>query len=62
MNRPMPPRLDPKSKTERIQLIAPESWVARVNDWRRKQAEIPNFSEAVRLLVEEALEKKGGRK
>lgn len=55
MNRAMPPKLDPKSDTARIQLIAPESWIARVNAWRRTQPDLPNVSEAIRRLVDAAL-------
>jgi hypothetical protein len=35
----------------RIQLIASPSFVAAVDDWRRKQPDIPNRSESIRRLV-----------
>jgi len=51
----MPPRLEPASPTERVQIIAPRSWLSRIDEWRRKQPLIPNRSEAIRLLVDRAL-------
>ena len=58
----MPPKLDANIK--RLNLIAPTSWVRKVDDWRRRQADVPNLSAAIRRLVEIALEneKKGGRR
>jgi len=60
----MPPKLDKETPTERIQVVAPGSWVQRVEEWRRKQPRIPNRSEAIRILVDLALDtdaKKGKR-
>lgn len=54
----MPPKLDDGSETERVQIVAPASWVARVEEWRRAQERIPSRSEAIRLLVDKALSKK----
>lgn len=51
----MPPKLDPNAPTERIQLVAPPDWIARVEEWRRRQPRIPNRSEAIRDLVDIAL-------
>lgn len=51
----MPPRLDEATTTERLQVIAPGSWVARVEEWRRAQPKIPSRSEAIRVLVDKAL-------
>lgn len=48
----MPPKLDDDSPTERMQLVAPASWMAMVEAWRRQQPKIPSKSEAVRILVE----------
>jgi metal-responsive CopG/Arc/MetJ family transcriptional regulator len=56
----MPPKLDEESATERVQIVAPASWVQRVEEWRRKQPRIPNRSEAIRLLVEAALDAEKG--
>lgn len=54
----MPPKLDNRSETERLQIVAPASWVKRVHDWRRKQPDLPSLSAAIRQLVDMALEKK----
>lgn len=57
----MPPKLDEGSDTERVQIVAPASWVARVEEWRRAQERIPSRSEAIRLLVDQALGGKNAR-
>jgi metal-responsive CopG/Arc/MetJ family transcriptional regulator len=44
---------------QRIQLVASLQFVSRVDEWRRKQADIPSRSEAIRRLVEETLEREG---
>jgi rRNA maturation endonuclease Nob1 len=46
----MPTKLD-----DEIQ-IAPTAWVKQIDDWRRKEPDLPNLSEAIRRLVEQALE------
>lgn len=51
----VPPKLEDGSETERIQIVAPASWVQRVEEWRRTQARIPSKSEAIRILVDRAL-------
>lgn len=50
------PKLDPDSDSERLQLVAPRSWIDRVDEWRRNQPGIPSRSEAIRLLVEKGLD------
>lgn len=55
-NATMPPKLDDNSPTERIQIVAPASWVERIEEWRRKQPRIPSKSEAIRILVDQALD------
>lgn len=52
----MPPKLDEGAPTERVQIVAPQPWIDRVEEWRRKQPRIPSRSEAIRLLVERALD------
>jgi hypothetical protein len=52
----MPPRLEDGTPTERLQIVAPSSWVARIEEWRRQQPRIPSKSEAIRMLVEQALD------
>ena len=58
----MPPKLDDEIK--RLNIVAPISWVRRIDEWRGRQADVPNFSEALRRLVDMALEaeKKGGKR
>ncbi len=51
----MPPKLDDESPTERVQLVTTAAWMARVEEWRRKQPKIPSKSEAIRMLVDQAL-------
>lgn len=34
---------------------APKVWLKRVDDWRRKQPDIPPRAEAIRRLVEKGL-------
>jgi hypothetical protein len=50
----MPPKLDDDIK--RLNIIVPAAWARRVDNWRRHQDDLPNFSEAVRRLVETALD------
>jgi hypothetical protein len=53
----MPPKLDPNTETRRLNLVAPASWVRKIDDWRRHQPDLPNISEAIRRLVEIGLKK-----
>ncbi len=53
---PMPRKLEEGSVTERVQIVAPSSWLQRIEEWRRKQPRIPNRSEAIRILVDLALD------
>jgi hypothetical protein len=39
----------------RFEMRSSPQWLARLDDWRRKQHEIPSRAEAIRLLVERAL-------
>ncbi len=52
----MPPKLDDKSPTERVQLVTTAAWMKRVEEWRSRQPKIPSKSEAIRLLVDQALD------
>jgi hypothetical protein len=52
----MPPKLDPDTETRRLNLVAPTSWVKKIDDWRRQQPDLPNISEAIRRLVDAGLE------
>jgi hypothetical protein len=57
----MPTKLD--DEIQRLNMVAPASWVKRIDDWRRREPDLPNLSEAVRRLVELGLEaaRKGGK-
>jgi hypothetical protein len=48
---------------QRLNMVVPASWAKRVDDWRRREPDLPNLSEAIRRLVEMGLEsvKKGGK-
>lgn len=52
----MPRKLDKDSATERLQLVAPASWIARINAWRRTQPDLPNISESIRRLTDIGIE------
>ncbi|WP_286963562.1 hypothetical protein [Methylobacterium sp.] len=52
----MPPKLSKDSPSGRINVIATEELLQRVEEWRAKQRPIPNKSEAARMLIERALE------
>lgn len=51
----MRPKLDKDADTKRLQLVVPETWEARVDEWRAKRRPIPNRSEAIRILVDLAI-------
>jgi hypothetical protein len=51
----MPAALDPDAEPRRLNIVAPPSWVARVDAWRRAQPDLPNLSEAIRRLVDAGL-------
>jgi hypothetical protein len=46
---------DPKLD-QRLQLVTSKAFVVAVDDWRRKQPDLPSRSEAIRRLVELGLE------
>lgn len=58
------PPLKPDDETGRATITAPKAWLRRIDDWRRKQADLPGVSEAIRRLVDVALdaERKGKRR
>ena len=55
----MPHKLD--DEIQRLNMVAPASWVKRIDDWRRREPDLLNLSAAIRRLVEMGLEsaKKG---
>lgn len=46
----------PSDPSKRLQLIVDEKWKKRVKAWASKQSGKPNLSEAIRRLVDTALE------
>ena len=42
---------------ERFEMRVPPSFLKAVDEWRRKQADLPSRSEAIRRMVEQALGK-----
>ncbi|SFN77715.1 hypothetical protein SAMN05216573_12147 [Bradyrhizobium sp. Rc3b] len=50
----MPPKLE--DETKRLNMVAPASWVKKIDDWRRQQPDLPNISEAIRRLVDLGLD------
>ena len=45
-----------------VQMRLEDEFIAKVDDWRRVQPDLPNRTEAIRRLVEQALSGKGGGK
>ena len=41
---------------QRLNMVVPASWAKKVDDWRRKEPDLPNLSEAIRRLVELGLD------
>jgi metal-responsive CopG/Arc/MetJ family transcriptional regulator len=60
--RRVPRKLDQNSDSEKFLLVAPTALLARVDEWRRKQPDIPNRSEAMRRLMALALDADDKRK
>jgi hypothetical protein len=47
-----------EEKAERFEMRVPASFLKVVDDWRRKQADLPSRAEAIRRLVELGLKAK----
>jgi hypothetical protein len=47
---------EPEPLTERINLPAPKSLVAQIDEWRRHQPDIPARAAAARRLIERGLQ------
>lgn len=43
----------PSAPGNRLQLVVTPEFLAAVDDWRRKQPDLPNRSEAIRRMVEQ---------
>jgi len=42
-------------KTERFEMRVASAFLAAIDEWRRKQPDLPSRAEAIRRLVEQAL-------
>lgn len=49
-------RMAQEPKDMRIALMMPKSLVDRIDEWRRRQSDLPSRSEAIRRLIEAGLE------
>jgi hypothetical protein len=47
--------------TTRVHMTAPTPWVREIDDWRRRQVDLPNLSEAIRRLVIAGLQEERSR-
>ena len=50
----MPHKLN--DEIQRLNMVARTSWVKKIDDWRRREPDLPNLSEAIRRLVEMGLD------
>ena len=57
----MPAKLE--DEVQRMHMVMPASLTKKIDDWRRREPDMPNVSEAIRRLVEMGLEsaKQGGK-
>ena len=46
----------PGMKTERLEMRIEPEWIAKVDDWRRRQTAIPSRAEAIRRLIQLGLQ------
>jgi hypothetical protein len=53
----VPPKL--ANSVRKVNLIAPEDLLAKIDQWRRNQPGLPNRSEAIRKLIEAGLDAMG---
>jgi len=44
-----------EGKSTRFEMKTPAGWLSKVDDWRRRQEDLPTRSEAIRRLVEVGL-------
>ena len=42
-------------KSGRFEMVTPPGWMEKIDDWRRRQTDIPTRAEAIRRLVEKGL-------
>jgi hypothetical protein len=44
-----------KTKSGRFEMVTPPGWIEMIDDWRRKQPDLPSRAEAIRRLVDKGL-------
>lgn len=54
----MPQRYEDELMEKRVHAFMPQSMILDIDDWRRRQPDVPNRSEAIRRLVEIGLRAK----
>jgi hypothetical protein len=47
----------PEIETRRLTMALPVTTLKKIDDWRRKEPDLPNVSEALRRLIERGLVK-----
>jgi metal-responsive CopG/Arc/MetJ family transcriptional regulator len=51
----MPAKLSTTEPTEIMRVVVTTGWLHRLDEWRRREPDLPNRSEAIRRLVERAI-------
>lgn len=51
--------MEKETKSGRLELRAEPSWLKRIDEWRRKQEDLPTRAEAVRRLADQVLQQAG---
>ncbi len=54
LEKALPPKL--ANETKRIALVVDKEWLKRIAEWRRLQPEMPTTSDAIRKLVDWAID------
>jgi len=44
-----------REKTQLLQMRVSPEWLAEIDEWRRKQSDLPSRAEAIRRLVQKAM-------
>jgi hypothetical protein len=60
LDKAVPPKL--ANETKRIALVVDAEWLKRIAVWRRQQEDFPTLSDAIRRLVDQALDAPKPRK
>lgn len=51
--------MEKPTKSARLEVRADPTWLKRLDEWRRKQEDIPTRAEAVRRMTEQVLAQAG---